>query len=273
MNRKTRNRIHEIIFEADTKAGKAFDIALLVFIVLSLALVMYDSVAFYHTKYETLLYSLEWVITVFFTIEYILRIISVRKPLKYMTSFYGIIDLLSILPSFIGIFYYNAQFLKVFRVVRILRLFKVFKLTKFTKESKNLAKALKNSGAKIVVFMTAVVCIAIIMGAIMYIIEGEEAGFKNIPTSIYWSIVTLTTVGYGDLSPITPLGQFIASILMVLGYGIIAVPTGLVSVEFSNINKASTPEHSNTQSCRSCSREGHADDAIHCKYCGDKLND
>lgn len=273
MNRKTRNRIHEVIFEADTKAGKAFDVALLIFIILSLALVMYDSVSYYHIKYKALFYWLEWAFTGFFTIEYVLRIISVKKPLKYILSFYGLIDLLSILPSFIGIFYDGAQFLRVFRTVRILRLFKVFKLTKFTNESRNLARALKNSGAKIVVFMTAVVCIAIIMGAIMYIIEGEEAGFNNIPTSIYWSIVTLTTVGYGDLSPITPLGQFIASILMVLGYGIIAVPTGLVSVEFSNINKSSTPSNSNTQVCRSCSREGHADDAVHCKYCGDKLND
>ncbi len=269
---KLRNRLHEIIFEADTRAGKAFDVWLLIFILFSVVLVMLDSIESLHNQYLSFFYWLEWFFTGLFTIEYLLRLYSVKKPLRYMLSFYGIIDLISILPSYIGVFYNGVQFLRVFRTVRILRLFKVFKLNSFTRESKNLIKALQGSGAKIVVFITAVLCVAVIMGAVMYIVEGKSNGFTSIPRSVYWAIVTLTTVGFGDISPVTPLGQLIASVLMILGYGIIAVPTGLVSAEFAK-DKTQPVTNSNTQVCRSCSREGHADDAVFCKYCGDKLND
>lgn len=270
-NTKLKNKLHEIIFEADTRAGKAFDVWLLIFIILSITLVMLDSIEPLHKKYLAVFYWTEWVFTGLFTIEYVLRIYSVKKPIRYILSFYGIVDLISILPSYIGIFYNGVQFLRVFRTVRVLRLFKVFKLNSFTRESKNLIKAIQGSGAKIIVFITAVLCVAVIMGAIMYIVEGKSNGFTSIPRSVYWAIVTLTTVGFGDISPVTPLGQLIASVLMILGYGIIAVPTGLVSAEFARDKTTSTS--SNTQVCRSCAREGHADDAIYCKYCGDKLND
>lgn len=263
-----KNKLHEIIFEADTRAGKTFDVYLLVFILLSLSVVMLDSVEYYHVNYRTELLTAEWFFTIVFTIEYILRILSVKKPIKYILSFYGVIDLLSILPTFIGIFYTGAGFLKVFRSLRFLRLFKVFKLNRFTEESKNLTKALKDSQAKIIVFIVAVLCLCMILGSIMYVVEGKENGFSSIPRSIYWTIVTLTTVGYGDISPATPLGQFIASVIMVLGYGIIAVPTGIVT---AGVYNASKNNHTNTQSCPNCSREGHADDAEFCKYCGEKL--
>jgi voltage-gated potassium channel len=264
------NKLHEIIFEADTRAGKAFDVGLLIFILLSLFVVMIDSVEYYHAKYTSELFIAEWFFTILFTIEYILRILAVKKPFKYIFSFYGVIDLLSILPTFIGLFYAGGSFFKVFRSLRFLRLFKVFKLNRFTAESKNLTKALKDSQAKIIVFIVTVICMCMILGSVMYVVEGKEHGFTSIPMSIYWTIVTLTTVGYGDISPGTPLGQFIASVIMVMGYGIIAVPTGIVTAGVLN---ASTKKysHTNTLSCSSCSKEGHADDAKHCKYCGEKI--
>lgn len=266
---KWRNKLHEIIFEADTKAGKLFDVCLLVFILLSLVIVMIDSVEYYHINYGDKLLIAEWFFTFFFSIEYVLRILSVKKPFKYIFSFYGVIDLLSVLPSYIGLFYTGASFLKVFRSLRFLRLFKVFKLNRFTQESRNLTRALKDSQAKIIVFIVAVLCLCMVLGSLMYVIEGKEHGFSSIPTSIYWTIVTLTTVGYGDISPGTGLGQFIASVIMVLGYGIIAVPTGIVTAGVYNSTKKNN--FTNTQACPSCSKEGHADDATYCKFCGEKL--
>lgn len=272
MSKNWRNNIHEVIFEADTPSGKTFDVVLLIMILLSLGVVMIDSVELYHIKYQELLFSLEWFFTVIFTGEYILRVISVKKPVNYIFSFYGIIDLVSILPSYIGLFYIGGtNFLRVFRALRFLRLFKVLKLKQFTTESKNMAKALKDSQAKIIVFIVTVICLCMIMGSFMYVIEGKENGFTSIPRSVYWAIVTLTTVGFGDISPVTPLGQFIASIIMVLGYGIIAVPTGMVTAGI--IKSHNEDKFNNTQACRSCGKDGHADDAIYCKFCGDKLNE
>ncbi len=271
MPNNLKHKIHDVIFEADTPSGKLFDVLLLIFILLSLGVVMIDSVESYHNKYAHILLLAEWFFTILFSIEYILRIISVKKPLKYVFSFYGIIDLISILPTYIGLFYSGTQFLKVFRSLRFLRLFKVLKLRRFTEESKNMSRALKNSQAKIIVFIVTVLCISMIMGSFMYIIEGKEHGFTSIPRSIYWSIVTLTTVGYGDISPGTPFGQFIASVIMIMGYGIIAVPTGIVT---AGIVKGSNEEdfsYTNTQSCENCNKSGHEDDALYCRFCGEKL--
>lgn len=264
-----KQKIHEIIFEADTRSGKTFDVWLLIFIFLSLIVVMLDSVESISIEYSEILFISEWFFTIIFTIEYLLRIFSVRKPFKYIFSFYGIIDLISTLPSYLTIFFPAGSFFKVFRVLRFLRLFKIFKLGQFTTESKMLGKALKDSQAKITVFLVAVFCLAMIMGSIMYVIEGPENDFTSIPRSIYWAIVTLTTVGYGDISPGTPIGQFIASFIMIMGYGIIAVPTGIVT---AGVVKGEM-EATNTRSCNSCSAEGHADDAKYCKYCGNQLKD
>ena len=265
---KWRQNIHDVIFEADTRSGKAFDILLLIFILASLIVVMLDSVIEIHNKYFEILYFLEWFFTIVFSIEYILRIIAVKKPIKYIFSFYGIIDFISTIPSYLSLFVPGSRgVFQVFRVLRFLRLFKVFKLGRFTSEGRILGQSLKESKEKIIVFLVAVLCVAMIIGSAMYVIEGKENGFESIPKSIYWAIVTLTTVGFGDISPHTPLGQFLASIVMILGYGIIAVPTGMVTAGV--IKKSMT--HTNTKHCSSCSKEGHADDANYCKFCGESL--
>lgn len=266
---KWQHRLHEIIFEADTKEGKLFDVVLLVLIMLSIIGVMLDSVPSIHNSYANTLFITEWVFTIIFTIEYLLRIISVKKPISYITSFYGVIDLISTLPSYLSLFIPGSQVFRVLRSLRLLRVFKVLKMPQFTGASNSLAKALKASRPKIVVFLVAVLALAMIMGTIMYIVEGGEHGFTSIPRSMYWAIVTLTTVGYGDISPETPLGQFIASIIMILGYGIIAVPTGIVS---SEIAKTSGHKYS-TQACPNCMKEEHEDNALYCSNCGYKLND
>lgn len=269
-----KEKIHDVIFEADTKAGKAFDVLLLVFILSSLLVVMLDSVLVLHLNEDTNQYihdtldKIEWFFTIAFTLEYILRIISVKHPMKYIFSFYGVIDFLSTIPSYITLFLLGSgSAFKVLRVLRFLRLFKVFKLGSFTTEGKMLGQAMKESKEKIIVFLVAVLCMAMILGSVMYVIEGGENGFTSIPRSIYWAIVTLTTVGFGDISPVTPLGQFISSIIMILGYGIIAVPTGMVTAGVVKRNLTYT----NTEHCTNCSKEGHADDAVHCKFCGEKL--
>jgi len=262
-----RFRLHEIVFEADTKAGKAFDVVLLVLIVLSVLAVMLESIESLDKKYHNLFYNLEWILTVIFTIEYVLRIAIVAKPQKYIFSFFGIIDLLAIIPTYLGLFVTGSHYLTVVRILRLLRIFRIFKLGRYLKESRTILVALRKSRLKITVFIFAVVMLSCIIGSIMYIIEGPEYGFTSIPQSMYWAIVTLTTVGYGDIAPHTPLGQFFSSIVMILGYGIIAVPTGMVSSELNKISAESL----NTQSCTSCSREGHDDDADYCKYCGTEL--
>ena len=262
--------IHEIIFEADTPLGKYFDIALIVFIFTSVITVLLESVPTYAVKYHTLFISLEWAFTIFFTVEYILRLYSVLKPIKYATSFFGIVDLLAILPAYISIFCAGTQSLMVIRAIRLLRIFRIFKMVSFLADAEIISTALFNARRKIMVFLFTILLIVTIMGSVMYLVEGNIAntGFDSIPRSIYWAIVTLTTVGYGDISPSTSIGQFLAAGLMILGYAVIAVPTGIVTNELYKVPKKST----NTQSCISCSREGHDDDATYCKYCGHDIN-
>ncbi|MGR7814615.1 ion transporter [Lacinutrix undariae] len=262
-------KLHEIIYEADTPAGKLFDVILLIVILASIGLVMLESIKSFDIKYHTYLDIAEWIITILFTVEYIARIVTVKQPLKYVTSFYGVIDLLSTLPKYLSIFFVGTHALVALRALRLLRVFRVLKLARYTGASNQLATAIKASKPKISVFLFAVVILSIIFGTFMYLIEGEESGFENIPISIYWCIVTLTTVGYGDISPITPLGQFIASIIMILGYGIIAVPTGIVSAEFA---KSLNTNEQNTQSCANCLEENHKSGAKFCHKCGHTLH-
>ncbi|MBK8396673.1 MAG: ion transporter [Leptospiraceae bacterium] len=265
---KLKLKLHEIIFEADTKSGKAFDILVLFSIVLSFITVLLESIQGIKKLYETELHIIEWIITIFFTLEYIARIIAVRQPLKYVFSFFGLIDLLAMLPTYLSLLLAGSQYMIVVRLIRLLRIFRIFKLVIYLKEAEILFIAIRASQYKIIVFMLAVLTFSAINGTIMYVIEGEENGFTSIPVSMYWAIVTLTTVGYGDLSPKSPIGQFIASIIMIMGYGIIAVPTGIVSVELSKAHTA----FSNSQACPSCSKEGHDADSKYCKFCGEELN-
>ena len=261
-------RLHEIIFESNTRAGRLFDITLLVAIIASIGIVMADSVAWLHVKYGNIFYALEWAFTILFTIEFILRIISVKSPSQYLASFLGIIDLLSIVPTYLSIFYIGAQSLLVLRALRLLRIFRIFKLSYFIAEMKFLGVAISSSIRKISIFMFFVFTLVIILGSIMYLVEHGQNGFSSIPDSIYWAIVTITTVGYGDISPVTPLGKFVASIIMLLGYGIIAVPTGIVTTEMAMAARSKLQKH---ESCPNCGREGHDDDAVFCKYCGGRL--
>jgi voltage-gated potassium channel len=265
-----KHRLHEVIYEADTKGGKIFDVILLIAILASIILVMLESVESINSKYGALLNISEWIITILFSFEYIFRIISIKKPFKYIFSFYGVIDLLSTLPKYLSLIFIGGHHLAALRALRLLRVFRILKLARYVGESNNLMKALKASKAKIAVFLFFVVILCIILGTVMYMIEGEENGFTSIPRSVYWAIVTLTTVGYGDIAPHTPLGQFIASIIMIVGYGIIAIPTGIVTSEMTKNNLSSVD--TNTQSCKSCSAENHKDDAEFCYNCGNKLN-
>jgi len=269
-----KNTLHEIIYEADTPLGKFFDIVLFVLIVLSVILVMLESIKEVDIHYHKILLTLEWVVTIFFTLEYIARLISIKKPWKYVFSLYGIIDFVSTIPLYLSYIFAGSQVLLAVRAFRLLRIFRILKLVKFMGEASQLKSALKASRAKIAVFIYVVLILSVIMGTIMYLIESDEAGFTSIPRSIYWTIVTLTTVGYGDIAPQTNLGQFLATIIMVLGYGIIAVPTGIVTVEFSRHKRGEKGDslvHTNTQACPSCTAEGHRDDASNCYNCGDVL--
>lgn len=269
-----KHRLHEIIYEADTPLGKLFDIILVVLIVLSVILVMLESIKEVDRDYHQILLTLEWVVTIFFTLEYIARLVSIKKPWKYVFSLYGIIDFVSTIPLYLSYILAGSQVLLAVRAFRLLRIFRILKLVKFMGEASQLKAALKASRAKIAVFIYVVLILSVIMGTIMYLIEGDEAGFTSIPRSIYWTIVTLTTVGYGDIAPQTNMGQFLATVIMILGYGIIAVPTGIVTVEFSrhkNGDKRKSVVHTNTQACPSCTAEGHRDDATNCYKCGELL--
>ena len=268
--RKWKEKLHEIIYEADTPAGKLFDIILLIVILLSVVLVMLESIGSIESKYANILDILEWVITILFSVEYIARIISVKSPKSYVFSFYGIIDFLSIIPKYISLFILGTNSLLALRALRLLRIFRILKLTRFIGESANFGKALKRSRAKIAVFITFVIVLCIILGTIMYLVENEhDSGFTSIPRSVYWAIVTLTTVGYGDIAPITSLGQFIASMIMILGYGIIAIPTGIVTSEMTKNEKDLIPN--NTQNCTNCSEDYHQDNAKFCHKCGNNI--
>ncbi|PQV45085.1 voltage-gated potassium channel [Jejuia pallidilutea] len=272
-----RTKLHDIIYEADTPGGKLFDLVLFIVIIASILFVMLESVNSIDEKYHNFLDISEWVITILFTIEYIARIITVKKPLNYVFSFYGIIDLLSTIPKYISLVFGGIHALAALRALRLLRVFRILKLARYLGASNNLVNALKASKAKISVFLFAVLIIAIILGTIMYLVEGEENGFSNIPKSVYWCIVTLTTVGFGDIAPQTPLGQFIASLVMILGYGIIAVPTGIVSAEYTAQSKPKKQDTRNnvslnSQSCENCLAENHKDKADYCYNCGEKLH-
>ena len=263
---RLRARLHEVIFEADTSAGKAFDVALLCLILLSVLAVMLDSVTWVNAGFGEWLYMIEWLFTILFTVEYALRLYSVRRPLRYALSFYGLVDLVAVIPTYLSLLIAGTQSLLVVRALRLLRIFRVLKLAQYLGEANVLMTALRASRAKMTVFLGAVLTIVLIMGAAMYLIEGEEHGFTSIPTSMYWAIVTMTTVGYGDITPTTAIGQTLSAMLMILGYGIIAVPTGIVSAELVR-----APKTVSTQACPSCAAEGHDFDATHCKYCGVSL--
>lgn len=259
--------LYRVIFEADTPAGKWFDVFLILSIVVSVIVVMLDSVSSINRIYGPVLYVAEWFFTILFTVEYVLRLLCIGRPALYARSFFGIVDLVSIIPTYLSLIVSGSQFLLVIRVVRILRLFRVFKLVHYIGEAHLLIEALHSSRRKIVVFLFAVFTLVIIFGAFMYVIEGEENGFTSIPRSVYWAVVTLTTVGYGDISPKTSLGQTIAAFVMVIGYGIIAVPTGIVTAEYSHAIR----KRVSTRVCGQCSSEDHSEDAVYCKHCGSQL--
>jgi voltage-gated potassium channel len=262
-----RQRLHVIIFEADTPAGRGFDNALLVCVVASVVVVMLESVADVNAQYGQPLHALEWIFTAIFTVEYVLRLYCVDKPARYATSFFGMVDLLAVLPSYLSPLLPGAQSLLVIRLLRMLRVFRVFKLAEYLSESSELWDALRRSRRKISVFLFTVTMIVVIVGAAMYLVEGPEHGFTSIPASVYWAVVTLTTVGYGDISPQTPLGRFLAVFVMLIGYGIIAVPTGIVTAEMSR--RIHPPV--STQACPACGAEGHDHDAVFCRKCGARL--
>jgi len=265
-----REKLHQIIFEADTPLGKAFDILLLLFIMLSVFVVMIDSVPQIHSTMSDIFYGIEWFFTIAFTIEYALRIYTVKKPFKnYIFSFYGVIDFLAILPTYLSIIIVGSQYLMVIRIFRMIRIFRILKLGRFIGATELLKDSFMASRHKIAVFLEVVLTVVFLMGSLMYLIEGPESGFTSIPRGIYWAIVTLTTVGYGDIAPVTVLGQFVASLVMILGYAIIAVPTGIITVE---MQKAETKRQNlNTQVCANCYYDQHDDDAAFCKRCGAEL--
>lgn len=262
-----KTRLHNIIFEADTPAGKAFDVVLLVLILLSVVVVMLDSVAAYRAAYGPWFYAIEWTLTAAFTVEYIARILCVRRPTQYVFSFFGWIDLLSLLPTYLSLFIAGSQSLLVIRSLRLVRMFRVLKLARYVGEANVLRSALLASRAKISVFLLVVLSSVIIVGTLMYLVEGPENGFTSIPKSVYWAVVTMTTVGYGDITPRTVPGQVLSTLVMILGYGIIAVPTGIVSVAL-----AEEKARISTRTCPSCAREGHLTDAKYCDRCGELLH-
>jgi voltage-gated potassium channel len=265
-----KHKLHEIIFEADTPKGKLFDVVILFLIILSVVVVMLETVPSIDIHYDSTFKKIEWILTILFTLEYGLRIYSVKKPYKYMTSFYGMIDLLAILPTYLSIFLPGSQILATIRAMRLLRVFKILEMSSFTRQSKIIMLAMRSSLVKISVFIFFIVIMVTIFGTVIYFVEHNiNPKIDSIPRSVWFSIVTLATVGYGDIVPITALGQFLSAILMVLGYGVIAVPTGIVTSELIS----STKTNQSTQACETCSREGHDDDSVHCKYCGDKLNE
>lgn len=273
-----RRDLHTIIYEADTPMGKIFDVILLILILLSVIFVMVESVRGWPEFIYDYLYYGEWVITVFFTFEYIARVITIKRPSKYIFSFYGIIDFLSTIPLYLSFILAGSNVLLAVRALRLLRVFRILKITRYIGESNKLKKALVDSRPKIFVFLFAVLIISIIAGTLMYIVEGEESGFVSIPVSVYWCIVTLTTVGFGDIAPVTPLGQFIAAVIMIMGYGIIAVPTGIVSAEYTKSMENQEVDdidyvHVNSQTCRNCNSTKHRDDADFCHSCGTRLHD
>jgi len=266
VTKQDKENLWHIIFETDTRIGKLFDITLIVLILVSILVVILESVNSLQDNFGLIFKYLEWFITIVFTIEYIVRLWIVRHPIKFVFSFFGIIDFLAFLPSYLGLVITGTQGLMVIRALRLLRIFRVLKLNRYINESNYLIQALKASRYKISIFLYAVLMIIIIVGAIMYLVEGEQNGFDSIPRSMYWVIVTITTVGFGDIVPHTTMGQFIASFIMILGYAIIAVPTGIVSAEISRSRPAKTKQ--TTIVCQECLKEGHEEDSSFCRHCG-----
>ncbi len=262
-----RTQLHEIIFEADTPAGKAFDVVLIVSVLVSVGAVILESVAAIETRYGIILRYIEWFFTILFSIEYIVRLYTVPKSISYAVSFFGIVDLLAILPSYMALLIPGGQYFMTIRILRVLRVFRVFKLVTYIKETNQLIAAIKSSGRRILVFLLAVITLVVMLGAIMYVIEGADSGFTSIPKSVYWAIVTLTTVGYGDISPKTGFGQMLAAIIMICGYSLIVVPSGFVTVAYS----AGIKKVESRKICPKCCKNGHDDDAAFCKFCGIKL--
>jgi len=265
-----RESLNDIIFGAETPLGKGFDIVLIVMIILSIIMVMLDSVEVMQIHYIEFFYIGEWFFTLLFTVEYLLRLICVRKPWRYIRSFFGIVDLLSILPTYIGLLIPSIKYMLALRVLRLLRVFRILKLSEYMQEAHVLMNALDNSFRKIAVFLYVVLTLVIVFGSLMYVVEGSDSGFTSIPKSVYWAIVTLTTVGYGDIAPQSPLGQIIASAIMIMGYGIIAVPTGVYSAELFKQYQA---DKITNEACPDCGATGHDFDANYCKYCGHPLED
>lgn len=260
-----RVQLHDVIFGHESRAGKAFDVALMLSIILSVIAVMLDSIASIRLEYGSLLYALEWVFTILFTVEYALRLICAPRPAAYARSFFGLVDLASILPTYVSLILPGSQYFQVIRVLRVLRVFRVLKLAEYMGEADVLLDAIRASRRKLWIFIATVFVLAIILGAAMYIVEGRTHGFTSIPQSVYWTIVTITTVGYGDIAPETPFGQTLASVIMLLGYAIVAVPTGIVTVELTRKQGGAR------RLCDGCGQGGHDTDARHCKFCGERL--
>lgn len=263
-----RERCRRIIFHSSRFEEKLFDVLLILAILTSIVIVMLESVEGIRLEHGQLLSNLEWAFTILFTLEYGVRIYVSKLPLRYVFSFFGLVDLLSILPSYIDLIFPGAHYLMLFRALRVLRIFRVLKMVQFVGEADLLYRAVRASGRKIVVFMTAVVTLVLILGSIMYLIEGPEHGFTSIPKSVYWAIVTLTTVGYGDISPQTPFGQMFASLIMIMGYGVIAVPTGIVTAEIAMATRGDRKE----RQCSKCGEKDHRVAASFCRNCGTSLD-
>lgn len=260
-----RESLHIIIFGSETRLGKAFDIALIISIVCSVIVIMIGTVTSIAIKYGDFLFYVEWFFTLLFTLEYLLRLLSVYRPLRYMVSFFGIVDFISIVPTYLVFILPSIKYMLVIRILRLLRIFRVLKLSAYMGEAKILMHALAKSSRKIMVFLYTIITLVVIFGSLMYAVEGSESGFTSIPKAVYWAVVTLTTVGYGDIAPQTPLGQIIAACIMIMGYGIIAVPTGIYSAE---LVKAAMPGKISNIACSDCGETGHDFDADYCKYCG-----
>ncbi|MFI5444890.1 ion transporter [Polaromonas sp. UC242_47] len=266
-----RLRWYTIIFEADTRAGRVFDLSLIAVILLSIAVVMADSVQSLHLAYGRVFTVLEWIFTLLFTAEYVVRLLCVRKPRQYAGSFFGVIDLIAVLPTYLALFFPGLHALIDVRVLRLLRVFRVFKLAAYVAEYQFLGRALAASGRKILVFLSAVLMVVLVMGTVMYVVEGQTNGFTSIPTSVYWAISTVTTVGYGDITPQTDLGRLIASFMMLMGWGILAVPTGIVTAEMAAQRQMQGSQAPTTRTCHECLTEGHGPDADFCFNCGARL--
>jgi voltage-gated potassium channel len=265
-----RESLHSIIFGSETRLGRTFDIVLIISIICSVIAVMLGSVVHIQLKFGEILFYVEWFFTLLFTLEYTLRLISVRSPLLYVRSFFGIVDFLSIIPTYLVFLFPSIKYMLVIRILRLLRIFRILKLSAYMGEAQILMGALNKSWRKILVFLYTILTLVVIFGALMYVVEGSEAGFTSIPKSVYWAVVTLTTVGYGDIAPQSPLGQVIAAFIMIMGYGIIAVPTGIYSAELIKTYK---PDRISNNACPDCGETGHDFDAEFCKYCGHSLED